>query len=693
MLKKPNIMSKFSTFLIFFFFALNSRAIEKEVQITRATENISPLAYVTKSKIHLENNNLDSADYFIDRAGTLLKNQKWPEVYSEQLFQVTRKLFNASYYKKSINKSGLLIENFQKHKSEYYMINALEIHACSHTYMGDFDRAEVKFHDFINYINRLNNETYSKDELINWKTNYYFGMGINEAIQGEFDKSLSWFLKADSILQIGGSNQNKLKCLVYMGNINSELGQYESAISLYKEVEISNLAGEEADMVQVYDNLSVCYRQLGLFEDAEIYLQKGLVVARNSGDSLSVGFNFLNQAFLHEVQNEIVEALWKFEKAIELFELAGNQIMANETKASLVGAAIRIGKTKKEHIGLINEVIDFYSTTNVFEKQLRAYKYKAKALFNLGEFQQSAELFNFRDSLYTDWMMKTYNDRTAELENQYRTNYFKSDAENQSHYAKLLEAENDRKTEIIYASLGFLVFFVAAFVLFLFLNYRLKESRQKIKEQNESLEKRNHEKTVLLKELHHRVKNNLQIVSSLLNLQSIAVKDESAQNAFKDGQNRVDAMAMIHKYLYTTDELTHVDIQSYLARLVESIAYSYNFNKKNINYKFDIDSNPIDVDIAIPFGLIANELVSNAFKHAFKNMEHPELSVSLNLTDFLIFEVKDNGQGMPETIENKESFGMELVQSLIVQLDATLDYSYKDGACFKLSIPQQKITK
>jgi two-component sensor histidine kinase len=222
---------------------------------------------------------------------------------------------------------------------------------------------------------------------------------------------------------------------------------------------------------------------------------------------------------------------------------------------------------------------------------------------------------------------------------------------------------------------------------------KLKKSRNEIDIQNKILAKREEEKSLLLKELHHRVKNNLQIVSSLLYLQSIAAKDHSAKNAFKEGQNRVDAMAMIHKYLYTSEELTQVNIHKYLSRLVESIAYSYNFTPKNIDLKFNIAQEPLDVDIAIPLGLIANELVSNAFKHAFVEVERPKLSINLRMDGNLVLEVADNGAGMPKDVNYENTFGMELIQSLEKQLGAKLEYHFQKGALFRLIVPKEKLRK
>ncbi len=659
-----------------------------DVSIKKTQNESSKLfSFIYKSKQHLEKNHLDSAEFYIDQAGEILKNKPWPEKYSEQLFKVTRNLYNASFYTKSISKTQRFIANYDKHNSDYYMYQCLQMNASSHMYQGDFETAEIGFEKYLNFIETLDDTKYSKNELINIRTAYFFNKGISQAIQGNYNQSLKWFEKGDSILQHGGSMLNKLNGLTYMGNINMELNNYEIAINYFKKVEKSYLEGEKVDMLAVFDNLAVCYTMLGNFDEADKYLRQNLTLARSLGDSVTVGYNFLNQAQIHEAKKSYRKAIDKLGYALLVFDYVNNDVLIYQTKLRIVSLTNYAGLSERKHLKMIEEVIDYYSTTNIREKQLLAYKHKAKTLYNLGEYKAAAELFNYHDSIHKEWLLENFNEKTADLESNYRANYYKLESENKAQYAEILEQKNERSSSILYFVSGALILFVVASILFWMLNYKLRDSRKKVAEQNITLEKRNHEKSLLLKELHHRVKNNLQIVSSLLNLQSIAVKDESAQNAFKDGQNRVDAMAMIHKYLYTSDELTHVDIQSYLSRLVESIAYSYNFNKKNIAYKFNITSSPLDVDIAIPLGLIANELVSNAFKHAFVNMENPELSVNLTLNEKLVFEVKDNGKGLPATTKNEDSFGMELVHSLMAQLNAQLEYTYENGACFRLIMP------
>ncbi|MGB6298177.1 MAG: histidine kinase dimerization/phosphoacceptor domain -containing protein [Rivularia sp. (in: cyanobacteria)] len=198
------------------------------------------------------------------------------------------------------------------------------------------------------------------------------------------------------------------------------------------------------------------------------------------------------------------------------------------------------------------------------------------------------------------------------------------------------------------------------------------------------------EKEVLLKEIHHRVKNNLQIISSLLRLQSGYIKDKQALEIFKDSQNRVRAMALIHENLYQTKDLAKIEFSEYIRKLTNNLIRCYNIN--NIQINTNIEKLLLKIDMAIPCGLIINELISNSMKHAFQNGEEGEIYV-----EFLILQagkyslsVSDNGGGTKENISSlkKQSLGLELVWNLVEQLEGTIVYNSKLGTSFRITFAE-----
>jgi len=201
---------------------------------------------------------------------------------------------------------------------------------------------------------------------------------------------------------------------------------------------------------------------------------------------------------------------------------------------------------------------------------------------------------------------------------------------------------------------------------------------------------------VLLKEIHHRVKNNLQVVSSLLNLQSKSVQDEKALEAIKEGRDRVKSMALIHQDLYREDNLTGIDIKEYIEKLTFSLFSSYNIDPQNIILKTDIDPLQLDVDTLIPLGLILNELISNALKYAFSENEKGILQVTLKQQDSrLLLEVKDNGKGLPEGwhYEKISSLGYQLIKSFVQKLKAELKVDGSKGTHVQMLISKYKLIR
>jgi two-component sensor histidine kinase len=195
------------------------------------------------------------------------------------------------------------------------------------------------------------------------------------------------------------------------------------------------------------------------------------------------------------------------------------------------------------------------------------------------------------------------------------------------------------------------------------------------------------EKVVMLKEIHHRVKNNLQIISSLLELQAFQIHDDDMRSLFSDSQSRVKSMALIHERIYKSSDLGNVDYNIYLQELVDYLFYSY--GNDNVRHIIDSDSIKMSIDNAIPCGIIINELVSNSLKHAFPNGRSGTISISLKQTrKNVTLIVSDDGVGMAPNIDFKKStsLGLELVNALVLQLNAKVTLESGPGTTFKIVI-------
>lgn len=200
------------------------------------------------------------------------------------------------------------------------------------------------------------------------------------------------------------------------------------------------------------------------------------------------------------------------------------------------------------------------------------------------------------------------------------------------------------------------------------------------------------EKEVLLKEVHHRVKNNMQVISSILNLQSSYVKDEYALNLLKESQNRIKTMAYIHESLYQNKTFTSINFSDYVSTLTNNILQSYASTSQKVRLVLDIQKAILNLDTSIPAGLIINELVTNSIKHAFTGSNDGIILINLSTKNNTLFlEVADNGKGFPKDVDfkNTNSLGLQLVNTLVEQLNGTIELvenKYK-GTSFFINFP------
>ena len=220
------------------------------------------------------------------------------------------------------------------------------------------------------------------------------------------------------------------------------------------------------------------------------------------------------------------------------------------------------------------------------------------------------------------------------------------------------------------------------------LSYDVTDKKIIERQMQESL----NEKEILLQEVHHRVKNNLQVISSILNLQSSYVKDENSLNILRESQNRIKSMSFIHESLYQTKDFSGIEFGGYILSLANNLVHSYSLEVGMVNLKTDFDDTYLSLDQAIPCGLIANELISNSLKYAFDKGQQGEIYVSAKHKGSKVtLIIADNGKGLPEGFdyENSDSLGLQLVYTLKDQLDASIEVNSKDGTKYLITFDKQ----
>ncbi|MFP4654608.1 MAG: histidine kinase dimerization/phosphoacceptor domain -containing protein [Methanohalobium sp.] len=196
------------------------------------------------------------------------------------------------------------------------------------------------------------------------------------------------------------------------------------------------------------------------------------------------------------------------------------------------------------------------------------------------------------------------------------------------------------------------------------------------------------------KEIHHRVKNNLQVISSLLNLESDNFDDPEVVEAFRDSQNRVRSMALAHEELYQSKDIASIDFPDYVANLTNYLAQTYNGVTKNLKINSNIDKISLNMDTAIPLGIIINELVSNSLKHAFTEKESGEINIYMYKSEDDNYKliINDNGRGIPDNLDIREtdSLGLQLVNTLVDQIYGTIELDRTQGTEFIITFKELK---
>mgnify|MGYP002631019299 CR=1 FL=1 len=213
------------------------------------------------------------------------------------------------------------------------------------------------------------------------------------------------------------------------------------------------------------------------------------------------------------------------------------------------------------------------------------------------------------------------------------------------------------------------------------------------KEYERQLEKSIKEKEVLLKEVHHRVKNNMQVISSILNLQSSYIDDETALSILRESQDRIKSMSFVHESLYQSNTLSEVNFSEYIQNIARNLFHSYGRPQGGLRLDFELEEVFLNLDTSIPCGLIINEIVSNSLKYAFEGRESGIIKIEFSkLSDGkLKLIVSDNGIGLPDNfdIENAESLGLQLVTTLITQVSGALEIDTTNGTRFNIVFKEQ----
>lgn len=432
-----------------------------------------------------------------------------------------------------------------------------------------------------------------------------------------------------------------------------EFGLY--AVELFEELRMNSMDYDFVLYV-VGNNLL----KLNKYQDALRYFRHAISIGEKYGFYNNLSDINISLIDLYTEMNQYEAAEIAGQEAIKYATLVDNDFLLMRCWLSLGRLKLFQGKYK-DAIDLLNRSLevagpefgDKFYLSRVFEHLGRAY---AKS----HNYKDAIDAFTVYDSLEKEVFIEVSNQRMALLQSE-----FDLDAKNSTIEGMEARIKKQSSTQTLITIITGLLM-----VLLLVLYVTYQNNRKK----NILLENQNEEKEFLLKEIHHRVKNNLGIVSSLLDLQAEKIRDPKIVEAIKESRNRVYSMSMIHQKLYQGTNLSSIGMKEYLIELSQHILDSFGA-KNRISFQYKLEDMQLDVDSAIPMGLIVNELLTNSFKHAFPKNKMGVIKITCQQLskDRVLLEVADNGIGIIEVDNNKgDGFGTQLIDLLIVQLDGSI---------------------
>jgi two-component sensor histidine kinase len=583
---------------------------------------------------------------------------------------------------------------------------------------------------------------YRKADYQKGVTNCYYTIGTYWANFEQFDSSIYYLEEAK---EIGEQIQDSF----YLNRIYNNLGlmyQYVGINDLSIENTLKALEIKEAldapDIGKSYVNLGLTYSSNGSRKQAIEYFRRGLAYSNAQLDTASIALCTKNIGNEYAGMQMYDSAQMYYDDAYELFEaindsnamarvyLSYGEMSVDREKYDLALLYAETGLSiypknnpiKRLKIGLLRTL----STAELelsksgersywqnaqkhaeealeLSKELGLIAYEATSielLFKihrgLGEYKiatdYASELSILNDSLNQAERTKSLSEQQIRFEAEKKELMIQSlNRENELKTASLLKSEELRSTQkvIIWLLVGGIVIF-AGLIIGIFRLYKQRTSyASKLEEQNKLISNQKEEKEVLLKEIHHRVKNNLQVVIALLELQDSALKDAQFSEAVKISQQRVRSMALIHELLYKNEDVGKFVFSEYIQNLLQQVRDSY-ANRDTLEYTLDFEKNvQFDLDTAIPLGLIITELFTNAAKYGADDNGRIKVSISCKKISEkrCLLTVRDTGQGLAPNFElsKAKSLGVRLVHKLAKQLKGTVDYHFDHGAVFSIT--------
>lgn len=414
-----------------------------------------------------------------------------------------------------------------------------------------------------------------------------------------------------------------------------------------------------------------------LMDSAFILYQNGIDLMLKTGkapEQLGKFYNNISQVY-NEHFKDYPQALQYQQKAVAFNLERNNRISLTHNYNTIAEIYLNMGNYTLAN-NYAHQMIGLSRSLNAPFRLLNGYMVLSAINRKMGRFDSALYYYETKANLSDSLNNLERSSQIAEMQTRFET----VEKEEQIGFLYNLNKTKNQRLWILGGAATLLLFLFAV----VWMQKRRSQRQQvQIRQQSEKLQ-------WMMKELHHRVKNNLQIVSSLLNLQGYRLKDEESAAAIRESQLRVQAMSLMHQRLYQVEDVSMVNFKLYLTDLAETLMQAYGYSPDQFDLRIRVEKEMLDVDTVMPLGLLVNEVITNAFKYAYAGVERPALTIGLSEKDqALELDIADNGPGMKETAGGEEGFGKKLIQALSRQLKATCTVTSDKGTRYTFIIPQQ----
>lgn len=507
-----------------------------------------------------------------------------------------------------------------------------------------------------------------------------FGLGRQQYYRGNYKVAaghLNYAMREARILKLP---QLESDALEYLGLLYHVLpGSDQQSIAHFsRSFLIKEKLHDQKGMLRMLEKMGDVYYQQQQFDSALYCIQRSIGLANALRLHPDADISRLDRAGVYIRLNKLKEA------ENDLGYIAGKadtadfniRIRYNIQKGNLMMAQRQFEAAKKYYDNALATANDI----SVPEMYAMVYKQMAEAYSLQGLFKEAYQY----SKQYNTHLSGFYAENAGtikELEYIFNTSLTKDEIaylnEQNSLKARLLRNERRQRAVLLIGAAVLLL--LSALVFYL---YRQQKNK------NAVINKQSADLHALMQEIHHRVKNNLQIISSLLELQSVHIKDPQAALAIKESRNRVQSMALIHQHLYGEKNVQAIAVDEYITHLAQHLFHSYNIQSGQVTLQTDIEKLNLDIDTVIPVGLILNELISNSLKHAFEHTTTGRIEVTFKKMDGLLFlQVKDNGKGFAAADSaQSDAFGMRMIKIFAQKLKADVHVFNDPGACVTMRI-------